>query len=264
MEKELVSVIIACYNGEQYIDECLESIVNQSYQNIEIIICDDASTDDSYLLLKKWQIKDYRIKLLHNVQNMHSAASRNACLNIANGKYILIQDIDDISKPNRINVLLNNLKANKVDFVSSSMSTIDNSGNVNYNQLLKHKKFPSKYDFLWGISFNHPATLFNKEILNKVNGYRVAEETKVSEDYDMFMRLYAIGAKGMNIDEPLYLYRTNAANYKITKLSNRIKECKIRYKGFKQLNILLIGFPMIFKPLIVLVLKRFFRINTGI
>lgn len=261
MENELVSVIIACYNAEKYIDECLESVINQSYQNIEIIICDDASTDNSYSLLKKWQVKDNRIVLLQNVQNVHSAGSRNSCIDIAKGEYILIQDIDDLSEPNRIDLLMNAITTNKADFVSSSMAIIEGSGHINYNTILKHKKFPTKYDFLWGISFNHPATLFSKEILNKVNGYRVAKETKGAEDYDMFMRMYAKGAKGINIDETLYLYRTIAANSKILKLENRINECRIRYKGFKQLNILYIGFPMVFMPLIVLVIKRTFRIN---
>lgn len=261
MEKELVSVIIACYNAEKYIDECLESIVNQSYKNIEIIICDDASTDNSYSLLKKWQTKDFRIILLQNEQNVHSAGTRNSCIAIAKGKYILIQDIDDISKLNRIEILLNHIITNKIDFVSSNMATIDDSGHINYDKILKHKKSPSKYDFLWGISFNHPATLFSKEILNKVSGYRVALETRGAEDYDMFMRMYVNGAKGLNVSETLYLYRTVAANSKILKFENRINECKIRYKGFKQLNILFIGFPMVFKPLIVLVTKRIFHIS---
>jgi glycosyltransferase EpsE len=256
MENELVSVIIACYNAESYIDECLESIVNQSYQNIEIIICDDASTDDSYSMLKKWQVKDPRILLLRNNQNVHSSGSRNSCIDIAKGKFIMIQDIDDISEFNRVSVLLNTIVNNKVDFVSSSMATIDDSGNIDYDKVFKHKKAPSKYDFLWGISFNHPATLFSKEILNKVNGYRVAEETRGCEDYDMFMRMYANGARGINISDTLYLYRIVNANSKMLKLKNRINECKVRYKGFKQLNILFIGFPMVFMPLMVLVIKR--------
>jgi glycosyltransferase EpsE len=258
MENELVSVIIACYNAESYIDECIESILNQSYQNIEIIICDDASTDNSYLMLKKWQAKDPRIILLQNNQNVHSACSRNSCIDLAKGKYILIQDIDDVSKINRISILVNSIINNDIDFVSSCMATIDDSGHIDYNKILKHKESPSKYDFLWGISFNHPATLFKKEILNRVNGYRVAKETRGAEDYDMFMRMYANGAKGININEILYLYRTGAANAKMLNLENRIKECKIRYHGFKQLNILLIGFLFIFKPLVVLFIKKIF------
>lgn len=264
MEKNLVSVVIACYNGEKYIDKCLNSITNQSYQNIQILICDDASTDNSYSILKNWQSIDPRIILLRNSDNKHSAASRNSCIEISSGKYILIQDIDDYSSHNRIELLVQSLYLNKVDFVSSSMFIIDENGTIKNNKILKHKKFPNKYDFICNISFNHPATLFLKSVLLKVNGYRVAEETKGSEDYDLFMRLYAIGAKGMNISDPLYYYRTNAANYKVLKLNNRLNECKIRFKGFKKLNILHLGFPMVIKPLIVFFIKKYLKINPKI
>jgi len=257
MKNELISVIIACYNAELYIDECLDSIITQSYSNIEIIICDDASTDGSYSILEKWKIKDSRIILLRNEKNLFQATSRNSCINLAKGKYILIHDIDDLSAGNRIEVLLSNLLKNNVSFVSSSMATIDDQGKVSYDKILKHKKWPNKYDFLWNVPFNHPATLFLTDEINKVNGYRVDKETKRGEDYDMFMRLYSIGAKGMNVDEPLYLYRLDSDNYKRRTFTARIDECKIRYKGFKKLNILIIGFPFVFKPLLVHFTKRF-------
>lgn len=261
MEKKLVSVIIACHNAEGFIDECLESVVNQSYKNIEIIICDDASTDNSYSLLKEWQTKDSRIILLQNNENVFQAASRNFCIDVAKGDYLLIQDIDDISELNRIEVLLYNLIKNKVDFVSSSMATIDDQGIVNYKKLLEHKKNPNKYNFLWNVPFNHPATLFSTKAVKKVRGYRVDKETRRGEDYDMFMSLYSIGYKGMNVAEPLYLYRLDTDNFKRRTFAARIDECKIRFKGFKKLNILLVGFPMVLKPIIVHVIKRVFNIK---
>ncbi len=256
MKEELVSVIIACYNGEKYIDECLNSIVNQSYKNIEIIICDDASLDKSFLMLKKWEFKEPRIIVLKNKRNLFSAASRNACIDIAKGEFLLIHDIDDISRPNRIDVLLKNLIEQDVDFVSSSMSTIDEDGNINNKKLLKHKKRPNKYDFLWNLPFNHPATLFLTKSVKEINGYRVAKSTRRGQDYDMFMRLYANGSLGINIIEPLYSYRVNNANLKRRTLSARIDECIIRFNGYKKLNILYIGFPMIFKPIAVHFIKN--------
>lgn len=261
MKNCLVSIIIACYNGELYIDECLESLVHLNYKNIEIIVCDDASTDNSYLLLQKWQIKDNRIRLLHNTKNLYSAAARNSCINISNGDYIMIQDIDDISLPNRIDLLLSSLIANDVDFISSSMATINDIGEIDYDHLLKHKARPTKFDFLWNLPFNHPATLLKAEVIKKVNGYKVIKETRRAQDYDMFMRLYAKKAKGMNISEPLYLYRLDAANYKRRTFLARIDECKIRYNGFKELNILSVGFPMVLKPLIVYLVRKIFQIK---
>ena len=260
MGNELISVIIACYNAESFIDECLGSIVNQGYTNIEIIICDDASTDSSFSLLKKWQERDPRIKLIRNSHNLFAASTRNNCINVANGKYLLIQDIDDVSMPNRIYRLLSSLEKNKVDFVSSSMSIIDDSGIINHSKMISHRQNPTKYDFLWGISFNHPATLFTTECIKNINGYSVTKDTRRNEDYDLFMRLYNNGAKGMNVHESLYLYRVNIENLKRRTLRSRWEECRIRYKGFKQLNILIVGLPFFIKPLIVHLIRRSFRL----
>lgn len=82
-EKPLVSIIIACYNAENYIDICMESLIKQTYKNFEIIVCDDASTDKSIEILKKWEKKDKRIIILKNKINMFAAATRNRCFKIA-------------------------------------------------------------------------------------------------------------------------------------------------------------------------------------
>jgi glycosyltransferase involved in cell wall biosynthesis len=262
MPQELVSVVIACYNAKSYIDTCLESLVNQNHKNIEIIVCDDASTDDSWLILTRWQEKDKRIKLLKNAKNLFQASARNSCINIASGKYIMIQDIDDISPANRIEVLLSNILIHQVDFVSSEMATIGDDGLVNFNYILKHKKrFPSKYDFLWNVPFNHPASMFLANSLKRVDGYRVSKETRRNEDYDLYMRLYANGARGMNIDQPLYIYRYDTATIKRRTFSARIDECIVRYKGFKLLKILHFGLPFVIKPIIAFIAKDIIHIR---
>jgi glycosyltransferase EpsE len=262
MAQELVSVIIACYNAEPYINGCLESLVNLNYKNIEIIICDDASTDGSWSLLARWKERDSRIVLLQNDTNMFQASARNSCINRASGKYIMIQDIDDLSPPNRVEVLLSNLQAHQVDFVSSGMATINDDGVVDFNYILKHKViFPSKYNFLWNVPFNHPASLFISESLRRVNGYRVSKETRRNEDYDLYMRLYANGSRGMNVDETLYIYRYDTATIKRRTFSARIDECIVRYKGFKLLHLLPIGLPMIIKPIFAFIIKDIIHIR---
>ena len=95
----IVSVIIACHNASAFIDECLESMVIQTYRNFEIIICDDASSDDSWDKLLKWEKIDKRIVLLRNEHNSGAGSARNRCLEIALGDYFLIQDIDDYIAP---------------------------------------------------------------------------------------------------------------------------------------------------------------------
>ena len=110
MDKPLVSVIIACYNAENYIDQCFEALVGQTYQNIEIVVCDDASKDNSLIKLNEWAQRDTRIKVLHNEKNLFAAATRNYCFKEAKGDFFCIQDIDDVSMPNRIERLIEELQ----------------------------------------------------------------------------------------------------------------------------------------------------------
>ena len=90
----LISVIVPVYNGERYIDRCLESLVNQTWKNIEIILVDDGSTDGSGLLCNRWQEKDCRIKVIHK-KNGGVSSARNVGLDITKGEYIGFVDPDD-------------------------------------------------------------------------------------------------------------------------------------------------------------------------
>jgi len=91
---ELISIIIPAYNVEKYLDRCLETVVNQTYKNIEIILIDDGSTDATPILCDEWAIKDQRIKVIHKVNGGLSAA-RNTGMELATGKYIGFVDSDD-------------------------------------------------------------------------------------------------------------------------------------------------------------------------
>ena len=139
-----VSVIVPVYNGEKYIDDCLYSITNQTYSNLEILICDDNSSDKSFLKLKEWEQKDNRIVVLKNNTNLYAAATRNRCFKEAKGYYFLIQDIDDYSELNRVECLLDAITEEGVDFVSSPVSTFVDDINKPTG-VIKYKVFPTKY-----------------------------------------------------------------------------------------------------------------------
>ncbi len=246
----LVSVIIACYNAQDYIDQCMESLVNQTYNNIEIVVCDDASKDNSYPILQEWAKNDSRIVVLKNENNLFAAATRNRCFEVAKGEYFCIQDVDDVSKTNRIEELVKEIQSENVDFISSAMQCFD--GDVtNEKHVITHKTYPQKKDFLYGISFCHPATIFTRKCIIEVGGYRVSPETRRCQDYDMFMRLYAKGYKGKNVSAPLYYYRLDegtkkrGANYSAT-----LCEYNVRKYGFKELRLpFLLRRVFILKPI---------------
>ena len=117
--EELISIIIPVYNSEKYIDNCLKSIINQDYKNIEIIIIDDGSKDDSFSICKENSLKDKRIKVFHQ-ENSGVSAARNFGLNKVKGKYIFFADSDDFLEQNCISTLYKNLKADNSDYICGS------------------------------------------------------------------------------------------------------------------------------------------------
>lgn len=244
---EKISVIIAAYNAERHIGDCLDSILNQTYKNIEVWVCDDASTDNTLAILQKYAAEDKRIHVLHNSKNMYAGFSRNRCLEKCSGEYIAIQDADDVANPQRFEHLIRTIRNSKCDFVSSGHYLFDDNGI--YKESVPQIETPQIKDFLYGIPFCHAATLFSKECLLDVNGYRVSKETRRGQDYDMFMRLYAKGYTGKNIKNILYGYRVDRDTISRRRFRYRIDECVIRYKGFKNLGLLPGGFLYIFKPI---------------
>lgn len=247
MNEKKVSVVIAAHDAEEYIQQCIESIIAQTYTNWEIWVCDDFSSDNTLKILNNYAKKDDRIHVLHNNMNLYAGESRNRCIQASDGDYIVIQDADDISKVNRLEVLVKAIESGGFDFVSSGYYLFDEEGI--YKTVIPEIEQPSNEDFLLGIPFCHAATLFSKQCLKSIGGYRVARETKRGQDYDMFMRLYAFGFKGKNIKDVLYGYRVDKNTISRRKLKYRIDECIIRYKGFKSLGLFPKGILYVLKPI---------------
>ena len=97
----LVSVIINCFNGEQFISKCLYSVINQTYKNLEIIIWNNKSTDNSLEVVRK--INDNRIKIFNSDVHTNISIARNRALNNSKGEYICFLDVDDFWDTNKIN-----------------------------------------------------------------------------------------------------------------------------------------------------------------
>ena len=259
MKNQKVSVLMAAYNAEPYIEASVNSIREQTYSNLEIIVCDDCSTDGTWRVLEKLASQDARIRLLKNQKNSFAACSRNRCLEIAEGDYIAIQDADDISAPDRIEKLVGALEANpQYDFVSCEEGLFAENPTDCY-KTIQHKRYPTKKDFLRGMCFCHAATLFRKSALVGVGGYPIDDKIKRHEDYMMFMNLYANGSCGMNIDDCLYFYRVDEQAMRRRKFKARIEECKIRYRGFRKMKLMPLGLPFIFVPIVGFVLQKLGR-----
>lgn len=124
----LVSIITPSYNSSYYIESCIQSVINQTYTNWEMLIVDDCSTDDSYIKMQSMAFKDSRIKFFQNTQNIGAAKTRNVALKKANGKYIAFLDADDIWSKDKLHKQIKFMLMNSIAFSYTSYEMIaDNS-----------------------------------------------------------------------------------------------------------------------------------------
>ena len=129
MNKEKISVIVPIYNVEKYLAECIDSIIGQTYKNIEIILVDDCSKDSSGKIADEYAIKDDRIKVIHKPNGGLSDA-RNAGMEIATGDYLMFVDSDDYLFPNSCEVLLNKIQKEDADYVIGNYINCDEDGTL--------------------------------------------------------------------------------------------------------------------------------------
>lgn len=258
VEQKKVSVIMGVYNSEENkLKKAIDSILNQSYKNLELILCNDASTNGIDAFLIEYTTLDHRIIVINNKVNRGLAYSLNRCLKIASGDYIARQDDDDVSVNTRIEKEVLFLdKHSEYAWVGTCSWLYDENG-VWGKSIVKEK--PSKRDLLFGVPFTHPTIMVRKEAFKEVNGYRVLKKTERTEDYDLYLRLYALGMQGYNIQEFLLYYNQCAHTLAKRKLKHRLDEVACRYEGFKNLGLLPKGYVFLLKPVISVLIPNFFK-----
>lgn len=129
MEEKKVSVVVPIYNVEKYLNKCINSIVNQTYKNIEIILVDDGSTDQSGMQCNEWKDKDSRIKVVHK-ENRGLSSTRNAGMEVATGDYIMFEDSDDWLVSDLIERCVERIQKDKSDVVIFGYKKVDESENI--------------------------------------------------------------------------------------------------------------------------------------
>lgn len=251
MEQDIkISVIMGVYNSQNTIADSIESILNQTYTNFELIICDDGSTDKTYdILLKYKELYDNKIILLKNKTNLGLSKTLNKCLGLVSGDYVARMDSDDISKSNRFEKQIEFLNKNpKFSMVGSNATKFDEKGV--YGNII-YPESPRIKDFLFNNPFIHPTMLIRYDVLKELNGYNESLYCTRCEDYDLWFRMYSKGYIGFNLQEFLLNYYEGTQNLKKRKYRYRLCEAYVRFLGFKNNKILLKGLPFVIKPLIV-------------
>ena len=248
-----VSIIMGIFNC-QYIARLktsIASIINQSFQDWEFIIVDDGSDDSgtTFNTLLDISLTDERIIPLRYENNRGLAYALNFGLRHATGRYIARQDDDDVSEPSRLSRQIAFLDSHpKYDILGTNARLFDAEGE--WGNLIM-PEVPTREDFLWNSPFIHPSVVMRASALRAVGGYRVASETSRGQDYDLFMRMYARGSLGFNLQDSLYQYRSERSVSKYHPMSQRINEARVRASGFKALGLDGRRYLYIIKPIIL-------------
>lgn len=202
----LVSVLIANYNNGAFLKEAVNSVLNQTYTNWEIIIVDDASTDKSNSIIKRMQRADNRIKGFFNSTNMKVGATKSKATNLANGAICAILDPDDSLEPTALERhVLCHRKHPHSSVVGSNYYTCDeNLKIIEKNKGLYRPKHYTSY--LASQGGLHHFWSFKKEQYDKTSGFDAF--FILAEDQDLFYKMEEVG-KIEVLDEPLYYYRTH-------------------------------------------------------
>lgn len=212
MEKDLISIIVPVYNVADYLDDCVKSICQQEYKNVEIILVDDGSTDGSGEKCDAWKAVDERITVIHKPNGGLSSA-RNAGLNIATGDFIAFVDSDDMVEKSIYVRLLASMKQNGCDIVGCSFKLIQSNGNfIQHNQLGVKEGYLSKGQYISEIFRNGRTRIELAVVWNKLYKRELIEQVRFIEgvvhedEYFLNDTLFRIDSFYF-IPEELYLYR---------------------------------------------------------
>ena len=215
MDQELISIIVSVYNSDTTLARCLRSLERQTYQNIEILLIDDASTDQSRDICRKWSEKDKRFRLFTAETNKGVAGARNIGLDHFSGKYLMFADADDIVADNYVERLYEVLIKSGCNIATCIANDSEDIYPDDYTFKCETKTEPrliaiEDYDFMriwshrvvWG-------ALFRREI---IGGLKFRDQYQTSTDTLFIAELFKGEKQIVHIDEPLYIYISNPAS----------------------------------------------------
>lgn len=229
-----VSVVLPCYNAGKYIEDAVRSMMTQTYSNLEIIVIDDCSSDESPEVLKRLALEDTRIIVLRNDTNSKIVSCLNKGIQIASGKYIARMDADDVSMPDRIEKQIAFLEANKnVAVCGCNYIIIDEHGNKSGKVIFESNPDLLKAELLFFSAFAHPAVTMQTDVAKEVGLYKLGMVP--AEDYEFWLSI-AEKFEMANLPECLLLYRWHGSNVSVIQKDNlteaMTKACMIHLHSF--------------------------------
>jgi succinoglycan biosynthesis protein ExoO len=238
--KPEVSVVIPTYNSEKYIAQALESIFNQSYRNLEVILIDDASQDSTVEIANRFD--DRRLKIFSHPQNRGVSYGRNFGIKQAQGKWIALLDSDDWYAPERLEKLITLGEARDVDLIADDLWLINEEQTQHWSTLLREcpkMEFPvialidavnfvvsDRLDLInaertWSLSYTKP--IIRREFLLKHQIW-YDENLNVGEDFSLYLECLRHQGRFYLVNQPYYYYRTRTTSLSIRKPTEYLAE----------------------------------------
>lgn len=224
----LISIIMAAYNAEKTIEQAINSVLNQTYPNFELLVVNDCSTDKTAALVEAVAKKDNRVRLISNKKNSGVSYTRKHGLEETRGEWIAILDSDDAWKPEKLEKQINLQKKTNADLLFTGSAFMDADGKpidwylaapaeVTYRQLLKQNVL------------SNSSALVRKELYAKY--YAVGDG--MHEDFALWLNILKDGRKAYGVDEPLLIYRIA----KSSKSGNKFKAAKMNWNTYRYIGL---------------------------
>jgi len=224
----LVSVIMAAYNAEKTIRQAIISVLGQTYRNLELLVVDDGSKDSTEEIVKRFAIKDNRIKLLHSSSNYGVSKARKCALEKAEGNWIAILDSDDIWMPDKLEKQIRFQRVWNAELLFTGSSFMTKNGKligwelhvpeeISYRKLLKQN------------------LISNSSVLVKRSLYKkfYVEGDSIHEDFAVWLGITKAGTRAYGIDEPLLIYRLTGTS----KSGNKLHAAKMNWNTYRYIGL---------------------------
>lgn len=229
--QELVSIITPLYNSQEYIEETIQSILNQNYSNWELIVVDDCSRDESLAIVGEFANKDSRIKIIKLEENSGAAIARNTGIENAKGRYIAFLDSDDLWVPEKLEKQIEFMKGKDISFSFTGYIKIDEDGTekgqvtipdvVTYKELLKSNVIGCL------------TAIYDVEKLGKIYMPNIRKR----QDHALWLKILKGHTNAYGLNEPLAKYRIREGSIS----RNKIKAASYQWKLYREVERLSIG-----------------------
>lgn len=224
MKSGLVSIVVPTYNVGDVVSETIQSVLSQTYENWELILVDDASTDNTVSVLNTFCLKDPRITVLNNTINSGPGVSRNVGIERAQGQYLAFLDSDDLWLEDKLSKQIDFMKSNHAGISHTSFSFIDSNG-LDRKGRVDVSRHVTLEDNLKRTEIGTSTALIDREIVKKTICF---SSMRARQDLKLWIQLLGAGYSSLGLNVPLVKYRVRSGSVS----SNKVKMLYVTFKVY--------------------------------